>query len=275
MKINYCLNTSTIRNCGLSVPEKIKMTAQTGYQGIELWVSEIEDYLKKGGTLPDLKSLLDQNDLKVPNLIAFPQWAHPDKNIRTKALEEAKKVFEMAKTLNSTYVAAPPMGITEMVDLPLEDIAEYYKDLVKSVQGTGVTPLLEFWGHSKKLGSLKEAIQVMKLVGETDVKILVDIFHSAKTEGSFDLLNEIKGYQIGLLHVNDYPYADDIRQLKDSQRVYPGDGVAPLGKIYDSLKKIGYSGMYSLELFNEEYEKSGAENVLKIGLEKMQRVFYE
>lgn len=275
MKVNYCLNTSTIRNCGLSVPEKIKLTAQTGYQGIELWVSEIEDYLKKGGSLSELKSILDQNKLALPNLIAFPQWAHPDKKIRTDALEEAKKVFEMAKALKSTYVAAPPMGITEMVDLPLEDIAEYYKDLMKAVEGIGVKPLLEFWGHSKKLGSLKEAIQVMKLVGESEVQILVDIFHSAKTEGSFELLGELKGSQIGLLHVNDYPYADDIRQLKDSQRVYPGDGVAPLTQIYDTLKKIGYSGMYSLELFNEEYEKSGAENVLKTGLEKMKRVFYE
>jgi len=71
--MNYCLNTSTIRNCGLSVPEKIRITAQTGYQGIELWVSEIEDYLKKGGSLSELKAILDQSNLKLPNLIAFPQ----------------------------------------------------------------------------------------------------------------------------------------------------------------------------------------------------------
>jgi 2-keto-myo-inositol isomerase len=273
MQIAYCLNTSTIRNSGLNVQEKIKITAQAGYQGIELWVNEIEDYLEKGGTLPKLKEILAQNSIKLPNLIAFPQWAHPDKSIRTKALEEARNVFDMAKALDSTYVAAPPMGITEMVDLPLENIAEYYKDLINAVQGTGVTPLLEFWGHAKKLGSLKEAIQVMKLVGESEVVLLADIFHSAKTEGSFELLAELKGSQLGLLHVNDYPYADDIRQLKDSQRVYPGDGVAPLAKIYDTLKRIGYSGMYSLELFNEEYEKSGAENVVKTGLAKMKQVF--
>jgi 2-keto-myo-inositol isomerase len=273
MQIAYCLNTSTIRNCGLNVQEKIKITAQAGYQGIEIWVSEIEDYLKNGGTLPKLKAILDQYSIKLPNLIAFPQWAHPDKEIRAKALKEAKYVFDMAKTLDSTYVAAPPMGITEMVDLPLEDIAEYYKDLMKAVQDTGVTPLLEFWGHSKKLGSLKEAIQIMKLVGGSEVILLADVFHAAKTKGSFELLAELKGSQLGLLHVNDYPYADDIRQLNDSQRVYPGDGVAPLQQIFDTLKKIGYKGMYSLELFNEDYEKSGAESVVKTGLEKMKRVF--
>jgi sugar phosphate isomerase/epimerase len=273
MQRAYCLNTSTIRNCGLNVQEKIKVTAQAGYQGIEIWVSEIEDYLKNGGTLPKLKAILDQYAITMPNLIAFPQWAHPDATIRAKALEEAKYVFEMAKALDSTYVAAPPMGITEMVDLPLEDIAGYYKDLIKAVQNTGVTPLLEFWGHSKKLGSLKEAIQVMKLVGESEVVLLADVFHAAKTKGSFELLAELKGSQLGLLHVNDYPYADDIKKLNDSQRVYPGDGVAPLKQIFDTLKKIGYNGMFSLELFNEEYEKSGAENVAKTGLEKMKQIF--
>lgn len=273
MQMKYCFNTSTIRNCGLDIQEKIGLTAQAGYHGIELWVSEIEDYLSKGGSLPELRSLLDQYNLKLPNLIAFFQWAHPDQSIRSKALNEAKETFEMAKSLGSNFVAAPPMGITEMADLQIEDVAEYFRELMVSVADTGVRPLLEFWGHSKKLGSLKEAIQVMKLVSESEVQILVDIFHSAKTEGSFELLSELKGSQLGLIHVNDYPYAEDIRQLKDSQRIYPGDGIAPLKQISDTLKKIGYEGMYSLELFNEEYEKTGAENVIKTGLEKMKQAF--
>jgi len=133
-----------------------------------------------------------------------------------------------------------------------------------------------FWNSGdipKKLGSLAEAIQIIRLLKDSEILILFDIFHSAKTDSSFDLIGELKGEQIGLIHVNDYPYADDIRQLKDSQRVYPGDGVAPLDKIVNTLKKIGYSGVFSLELFNEEYEKAGAENVVKTGIEKMKKVF--
>ncbi len=273
MQAKYCLNTSTIRNCGLDIQDKIRLTAQAGYQGVELWVSEIENYLNNGGSLLELKSLLDQYNIKLPNLIAFFQWANPDQSIRSKALDEAKRIFEMARSLGSDFVAAPPMGITEMPDVPIEDVAEYFKKLMMSVANTGVRPLLEFWGHSKKLGSLKEAIQVMKLIGESEVFILMDIFHSAKTEGSFELLSELKGSQLGLIHVNDYPHAEDVRQLKDSQRVYPGDGVAPLKQISDTLRKIGYEGMYSLELFNEEYERTGAENVIKTGLKKMRQVF--
>jgi 2-keto-myo-inositol isomerase len=273
MKVNYCLNTSTILNCGLNIQEKIEVAAKAGYQGIELWVSEIEKYLENGGKLSELKAILDENSIIVPNLIAFFQWANPDREKRMKALDEAKQVFEMANALNCTYVAAPPSGITDMPNLPIEDVAEYYKGLLKATQDMEAKPLLEFWGHSKKLGSLTEAIQVIKLIDDPDILILFDIFHAAKTEGSFELIGKLDGKQIGLIHANDYPYAADIRQLKDSQRVYPGDGVAPIHQILNTLKQIGYTGMFSLELFNEEYEKTGAENVVRTGLAKMKQVF--
>ena len=268
----YCLNTSTIRNCRLSLHEKIRITSKAGYQAIELWISEIDDYLKNGGKLAEINSIVKQNSIVVENIIAFFQWANPDKDHRTKALEEARSIFETARAIDCPYVAAPPAGITDMIDIPLENIAEYFRDLLQATQDTGVKPLLEFWGHSKTLGSLAQAIQVGKLVND-EVLFLADVFHMSKTEGSFDLLAELKGSQIGLFHVNDYPFAPDIRQLKDSQRVYPADGVAPLAKIYSTLKQIGYSGMFSLELFNEEYEKAGAENVAITGIEKMKRIF--
>jgi len=82
MKIDYCLNTSTISNCGLNIQQKIEITAKAGYQGIELWIAEIESYLKEGGSLSKLKAMLDENSIEVPNLIAFFQWANPDDSIR-------------------------------------------------------------------------------------------------------------------------------------------------------------------------------------------------
>lgn len=266
---SYCLNTSTIRNCGLNMEQKIRLTASVGYQGIELWVSEIESFVKDGGTLSQLKSWIEGYGIKVPNLIAFFRWADPDRSIRASALEEAKRIFEMANAIGCEFVAAPPFGITDRTDIPLSDIAGYFKDLMSVTKDTGAKPLLEFWGHSKTLGSLKDCLQVLDLVGDPEAKLLADIFHMSKTEGSFELFGQLRSDQIGLIHVNDYPYAPDIKQLKDSQRVYPGDGVAPLKQIFEALRRINYSGMISLELFNEEYEKNGAEYVARTGLEKM------
>ena len=73
---DYCLNTSTIRECGLDIEQEIKVTAQAGYRGIELWLSEIDEYVDQGGELSKLKEILVQHEIEVPNIIAFFQTQH-------------------------------------------------------------------------------------------------------------------------------------------------------------------------------------------------------
>ena len=52
----------------------------------------------------------------------------------------------------------------------------------------------------------------------------------------------------------------------------PGDGVAPLKEILRELRRIGYRGVLSLELFNRDYWKQDALTVARTGLEKMKAV---
>src|SRR5690606_3241764 len=44
------LNTSTIRGYQLPVEQQIDLCAEAGFDGIELWVSDVEAYIKRGGT---------------------------------------------------------------------------------------------------------------------------------------------------------------------------------------------------------------------------------
>lgn len=271
-KRGYCLNTSTIRNCGLSPIEEIQLAAQIGYDGIELWTAEIFRHLSGGGSLDDLRAALESNGVQAVNLIAFFAWAEPDKIEREAALEEARVVFQMAAALNCRYVAAPPAGVREM-SIPAADLAPRYAALQKATEDTGVLPLLEFWGGASTLGTLQDALDVLDALGDPDARMLADVFHMSKSPGSEPLLSRLRGEQLGLFHVNDYPKADDPMSLNDSDRVYPGDGCAPIADIVRRLDEIGYAGMWSLELFNESYEENGAEHAARVGLEKTRRVF--
>ncbi|MEM7030530.1 MAG: sugar phosphate isomerase/epimerase family protein [Chloroflexota bacterium] len=269
---NTCFNTSTIRNCGLSVPEEIELVAKAGFGGIELWVSEIETYIEAGGTLAELRNMLEQNQLKVPNLIAFFEWAHPSAEKRATAYDEATHIFEMAQALNCPYVAAPPFGVADRTDIPLRDIATYYQALLRATEASPVMPLLEFWGHSTTLGSFKEALAVVRMLDNPDVILLADVFHMAKAGDDPAQLEQLTGKQLGLFHLNDYPDAPDVSKLTDAERVYPGDGIADLSLIFAILNRIEYQGMLSLELFNERYEQAGAKQVVETGMAKMKAV---
>jgi len=58
----------------------------------------------------------------------------------------------------------------------------------------------------------------------------------------------------------------------DSDRVYPGDGIAPYSRIITDLYNAGGKKVLSLELFNESYWKKDAFEIASTGLNKMKKL---
>ena len=50
----FCLNTSTIRGQKVPLEQEVDLASEVGYDAIEPWIREIDEYVKAGGSLPDL-----------------------------------------------------------------------------------------------------------------------------------------------------------------------------------------------------------------------------
>ena len=272
LSCEYALNTSTIRCGELSLIEKIEVTARAGYDGIEPWVKEIDEYAAGGGDVEDLGERITDEGLATVNLIGFFEWCSPDADARRKGLEEARRCFELARRVKCPYVAAPPIGIHQTAGGDLFDLAGRYAELIALGADFGIVPVLEFWGIAKTLGTLGEALLVAAESGRQEACILADVFHIYKGSGHFEGLNLIGPDSIAIFHLNDYPASPNRDEIKDSDRVYPGDGIAPYPEIVTCLEKAGFSGVISLELFNRSYWGQDALTVAKTGLEKMKQV---
>ena len=159
MGFSYCLNTSTIRNEDVSVVDAIDIAADAGYEGIEPWVAEIDEWVAEGGSLSEIRDRAADRGIQIVNLIAFFEWSVPEDEARAKGLEEARRCFDMADALNCTYVAAPPFGF-ETGRWICFLWARRYGELMDEVAGFQAEPLLEFWGVAQTLGTLGEALLV-------------------------------------------------------------------------------------------------------------------
>ncbi len=266
MAFKYAINTSTIRCGDTSLPDMIKIAGEAGYDGIEPWIREIDAYVEAGGSVSDLKSMCEDAGLKVINLIGFFDWAVDDDAQRAAGIQTARHGFELAAAIGAPCVAAPPCGIHQQTGLDLFAIAERYAALIDVAKEYGVVPVLEFWGIAKTLGHLGEALFVAAEAKRDAACVLADVFHMYKSSGSFEGLNLIGPQTIGIFHINDYPQATNSDELSDKDRVYPGDGVAPFDVIIPALDRGGFSGMLSLELFNESYWAQDPATVAKTGL---------
>ena len=271
-KFGLSLNTSTIKGQGLGILEEIKIASEAGYDGIELWVSELDAFTAKGGKLGSIREALEAAGVKPVNLIAFFAWAVDEREEREKGIAEARRVFAMARDLGCGMVAAPPMGLIDKPVSDLMNVTKWYRALLVAGEEYGVTPVLEFWGMAKSLGRLGEAVFVASEADHPNACILADAFHMYKKGTPASSLRMISSRALGLFHINDYPSDPPRETITDALRVYPGDGIAPLREMLGILDANGYNGMISLELFNNEYWKRDALSVAKEGAEKIAKL---
>lgn len=270
-KIRYCLNTSTVRGQNLSVVEQVDLAAQTGYDGIEPWIGDLRKYVAGGGRLDELKRRISNAGLKVESAIGFAKWIVDDEAEREKGLAEFRSDMELIAAIGGTRIAAPPVGMhgNDSDTLDLDKAGERYRALLEIGEQTGVTPQLEFWGPSKNLHKLEQAVYVAAAAGHKDACLLPDIYHMFRGGSSFEAIGMLAGTAVHCFHMNDYPAGKERTEYMDSDRVYPGDGIAPVSDVIKSLVASGFSGALSLELFNKDYWKQPAEEVAKRGLESM------
>ena len=106
----YCLNTATIRGQKLGIVKEIGVAAEAGYEGIEVWVDALGNYVKDGGSLPDLKKRISDCGLTVEDAIGFTEWIVEDEARRARGLERAKREMDMVAQIGGRRFAAPPAG---------------------------------------------------------------------------------------------------------------------------------------------------------------------
>ena len=265
----YCLNHSTIRDHKLSIIEEIDVAAEAGYQAIEPWIGKIDEYVGKGGSLKELDQRIKDHGLTVESTIGFAQWIVNDDAARTKGMEAAKRDIDRVAQIGAKRIAAPAAGAQDRTDIDLMAAAERYRALCELGDQFGVVPQVEVWGFSKTLTKLSQAVAVAVESGHPRACVLADVYHLYKGGSNPEGLRLLAPGAMHVMHVNDYPGQPSRAQITDAQRVYPGDGVAPLKQIFTILRDIGFRGYLSLELFNKSYaEKADALTVAETGLKK-------
>jgi sugar phosphate isomerase/epimerase len=153
----------------------------------------------------------------------------------------------------------------------MDAAAERYSALLELGDEMGVVPQIEMWGGNATIGSVEKALYIAIKAGHPKACFLGDVYHTYKGGSSFESILLMGPQALQSYHMNDYP-ADPARDtIKDSDRVFPGDGVAPLTQILQNFVAVGAYPALSLELFNKTYWEMPAEECAKVGLDKMRK----
>lgn len=260
------MNTSTIRPA--TFEEKLRVTADAGWDGIEPWIDELEKYEEEGGDLKELNKRIKDMGLYVPNIIglwnAMPATAEAFEH----SLPETRERMRRAADVGSIHIAAIPGPDRE--DFDLKRGAEMYSELMRiGREDYGITVAFEFVGFFKGVHRLGQACAVALDTNDEKACLIMDTFHLFRGGSGFNGLGLIQGDLIANFHVNDVPADVPREEQGDEHRVYPGDGILPTSQILQTLQKIGYDKALSLEIFKREYWELPPEQVAADGLRKL------
>lgn len=268
----FCLNTSTIMGQKPGLLHSIEIAAQAGYDGVELWVRDIQEWLAQGNSIDKLAAFIQSKKIRIENAISFTEWMVDDDAKRANALQVLKKEMQMMSALGCNRIAAPPAGVPKEQLLDIEKAAVRYREILQLGREYNVMPLLEFWGGSSTLFTFSQALAVAAAANDADARILPDVYHLYRGGSGFNALQLVSGKTIDIIHMNDYPTNKPVAELSDADRVFPGDGAAPYKQILQSLKNMGGTKVLSLELFNRTYWSQDALLVATTGLRKMKKL---
>ncbi len=265
----FCLNTSTISGQNPGLLKYIEIAAAAGYDGVELWINDVKEYINKGNSVESLSTFIKTKGISVFNIISFTSWMVDDDEKRKAGLKELEDEMKMAKALGCHRIAAPPAGVEKGEAIDFQKAGTRYREILELGRKYNVMPLLEFWGASGTLYNFSQALAIAAAANDPDARILPDVYHLFRGGSGFNCLKMVNGKVIDIIHFNDYPASKPVDEQTDSDRVYPGDGAAPLKQVLHDLRAMGGTKILSLELFNKSYWEQDATIVAKTGLQKM------
>ncbi len=178
------------------------------------------------------------------------------RNGRRKGFESARRAMDLVSKIGGKRLAAPPAGATDRRMADMLPIAERYRSLLELGDQCGVVPQVEVWGGSKTLSRLGEAAQVAIEAHHPKACILADVYHLYRGGSGFDGVTLLGRESIHVFHFNDYPADPPREKATDADRVYPGDGVAPLKQLLRNLA----SGRFPRHAFARAIQSQAVES---------------
>lgn len=250
-------------------PEFARLAAAVGYKGTDVMLGAA----MREGFAPT-RDLLAGLHIR-PSIIDFPVEFRKDDKTFEDSLTKLEPAAQFAAAIGCPRMMTYIMPSSET---PKAELRKIYKDrftrsadiLARSHVRLG----LEFLGplHLRKqfpnefIWRMPEMLEFAKECG-SNVGLTLDTWHWHHAAATVQNIIDAGKDRIVTVHFNDSPDLPP-DQIRDNQRLMPGEGVINLTGFLQALQKIGYQDALSVEVFGRGLAQMTPEQGARLGLEK-------
>ncbi|GGE49290.1 hypothetical protein GCM10011391_30140 [Pullulanibacillus camelliae] len=226
----------------------INKAVEYGYQGVDFrgYLETLDIYKTEAFTthLEQTKKHFAEAGLEIPCFSSSIRLFSTSKEEREDFAEELEQYGQLCQHFNTPYVRVFGGSIGDLDrEMALEIVAQHAWKLLTIAERYGITLLLEThddWTDSRTVQA------VIERVGNAHLQVLWDVHHPYRTkeEAPEDTVARL-GEAIK------YTHWKDSYKTQSNDRGYQlclmGEGDCPFQRMVDQLKRMNYSGYYTLE----------------------------
>jgi sugar phosphate isomerase/epimerase len=252
----------------LSWPDFARLASATGFRGVDVM---LEPALAAG--VDSTRRLLSDLRLR-PSYVNLPVDFRSDEAAFRASLPKLEEAAPFAAAIGCPRMMTWLMSSSE---IPKDELRRTYKkrftECASILARSHCTLGLEFLGplHIRKrfphefIWKMPEMLQFAKECG-TNIGLTLDAWHWHHAEGTVNDILAAGKDRIIVVHFDDAAKLPP-GEVRDNQRLLPGEGVIDLTGFLQALQKIGYRGPLSVEVFGRGLKEMAPAESAKLCLD--------
>jgi 4-hydroxyphenylpyruvate dioxygenase len=262
--VRWAINQITLAGGSRRAPERLaddlRAVRAGGWAAIELWLAHWDGYIDGHG-LGAARRLLDDAGLAVAGGCGGGGFFFARGAGRGEAFAQLERRLEQCQALGAPHLVVAP-GFTEPAEPSLaafELAAENLNAAGALAAGYGVRLGIECLAGARLVRSQSAAIALARRARDPAVGVILDTYHLYAGVSKTEDLEALRATPdlLTFVHVSDVA-GDKLQELwtvPDRELPLPeGQGGIPNARLLDAVRRMGYDGDLSLELFSAGFE---------------------
>ncbi len=245
---------------------KLEAIARAGFDGFELFDADLTAAIESPETV---RSMAADLGLTIFALQPFRDFEGLLDARRSAAFGRAERKFDLMERLGTNLLLVPSSCSPDAVDgigRAAEDLHELGERAARRGFRIGYEALA--WGRFVR--DWTTAWEIVQRADHSGVGLVVDTYHLFVRGNPISPLRHVPADRIAIVQLADAPTLDmEVLRHSRHMRNFPGQGDYPVAAVISELLAVGYDGVLSHEIFNDDFRTAPAEQTATDGYRSM------
>lgn len=262
------MNKLSIATVSLSgaLDEKLRAIAAAGFDEVEIFEA---DLLSFNGSPRDVGQMCRDLGLTICAFQPFRDFEGMPEPQRSRNFARAARKFDLMKELQTDLMLICS-NISPASLGGIDRAAADFRELGDLAAQHGMRVGFEALAWGAHVNDYRDAWEIVRRANHPSIGVILDSFHALAPAFPVSAIASIPADKIFLVQLADAPKLGlDVLSWSRHFRCFPGQGDLPVAEFMEAVQATGYSGAWSLEIFNDQFRAGSAVRTATDGLRSL------